>query len=114
MAKPVIPNPLERRHVLERKLDAARASKIAEAYLAEDRVIESIAFLRIAGASDRLDALRQRAIDSGDAFLLRELTRGQSGGITSAEWASLADHAAAAGKRLYEEDARRQSGRGEA
>ena len=95
MARSVIPNPLERRHVLEGKLDAARALKIAEAYLAENRVLESIAFLRIAGATDRLDA-RQSAIETGDPFLLREVARAQERAIVPAEWAGFAGAAAAA------------------
>lgn len=114
MARRVIPNPLERRHVLEGKLDAARALKIGEAYLAEDRIIESIAFLRIASAGDRLDELRRRAIETGDAFLLREVARAQERPAAPAEWAELVSGAAAAGKRLYEDDARRQLGRVEA
>jgi hypothetical protein len=111
MAKSVIPSPLERRHVLEGRLDPTRAARIAEAYLAENRSVEAIAFLALAGAEDRLDSLRAEAVSQGDAFLLREVARAQGRAIAGDEWAGLAAAATAAGKELYAEQARRQTDR---
>ena len=71
MAKSKIPNPLERRHLIERALSADRARAIAEDYINADRVFEAIDFLEKADAQDRLAELRNGAIESGDAFLLR-------------------------------------------
>ena len=50
MARSVVPNPLERRVLLEKQLDPAHALRIAEAYLAQDRAVEALAFLRRAEA----------------------------------------------------------------
>lgn len=111
MAKSLIPGPLERRHVLEGRLDPTRAARIADAYLAEGRSLEAIAFLVLAGAQDRLDALRAEAVSHGDAFLLREVARAQGRAIAGDEWATLAAAAMAAGKELYAEQARRQTDR---
>lgn len=113
MARSIIPSPLVRRHLLEQRLDAARALQIAEAYLAEERVVEAIAFLRQGGADERLAALRASACQEGDAFLLREVARAQGRPPEAQEWRALAEAAEAAGKTLYADDARRQVGRGE-
>jgi hypothetical protein len=111
VAKSVIPSPLERRHLLEQKLDPARALRIGEAYVAEDRLVEALAFLRIAGADAQLETLRARARESGDAFLLREVARAQDRAPAADEWRTVAEAADSAGKRLYADDARRQLGR---
>ena len=73
MAKSKIPDPLERRHLLERELPPAQALRLAEAYLAEGRTLEAVDFLRKAEAKDRLAALRAEAVAAGDSFLLRML-----------------------------------------
>lgn len=111
MARPVIPDPLERRHLLETNLDPTRALRVAEGYLAEGRSVEAIAFLRSAGASDRLTALRAQAVADGDAFLLREAANAVRSAPTPDEWRALAENAAAAGKDVYADQARRQLGR---
>jgi hypothetical protein len=111
MAKPKIPDPLERRHLLERELEPARACAIADAYLAADRSLEAVAFLRKAGARDRLEALEQEAVREGDAFLLREVAQALGRESDAALWRQLADAAAAAGKDRYVAEARRQAER---
>jgi hypothetical protein len=108
MAKSLIPNPLERRHLLERELEPARAVAIAEAYCAVDRALEAVAFLRKAGAKDRLEALVQEALREGDAFLLREAAQALGRAPDAALWRQLGDTAAAAGKDRYAAEARRQ------
>ena len=40
MANVKLPDPLARRHLLEGKLDAAKARELGEAYLAADRLSE--------------------------------------------------------------------------
>ena len=111
MAKAKIPDPLERRHLLERELEPARASAIADAYLAADRSLEAVAFLRKAGARDQLEALEQAAVREGDAFLLREVAQALGRESDAALWHQLADTAAAAGKDRYVAEARRQAER---
>jgi len=111
MAKPLIPGPLERRHLLERELEPARALAIADAYLAEARSLEAVAFLRKAGAQARLEALVEVALREGDAFLLREVAQALGREVEAALWHQLAEAAAAAGKDRYVAEARRQAER---
>jgi hypothetical protein len=114
MARKSIPDPLQRRVDLERKLDTARALRIAEGYLDAGRVQEAVAFLRKAGARDRLESLRDEAVGAGDVFLLREVAAALEEAPTAATWHALAEAAAAAGKERYAEEARRQAARLEA
>jgi hypothetical protein len=113
MAKSVVPNPLERRILLEKPLDGAHALRIAEAYLAGDRTVEALSFLRRAGAEERLSAILAEAIAAGDAFLVRETCSALGRSPTRTEWQAVAEAASAAGKLRYAEQARRQQGRGE-
>jgi len=113
VAQSRIPNPLERRHLVERELPPAQALRIAEAYLEEGRSVEALEFLRKAGAPERLGELRREAIEAGDAFLLRGVTAAGGAAPTREEWLALADAATAAGKLRYADEARRQAQRGE-
>ncbi len=113
MARSKIPGPLERRHIVERKLGAAQALRHAEAYLADGRRVEAIDFLRLAGASERLEALRREAVESGDVFLLRSVAAAIGAELEREEWLAIAETAAAAGKDRYAIEARRQADRGE-
>jgi hypothetical protein len=113
MARSMVPGPLERRILLEKSLDPAHALRIAEAYLAEERAVEALAFLRCAGAEDRLGAILANAIAAGDAFLVREACAAMGRSPTSTEWQTVAEAARTAGKLRYAEQAHRQQGRGE-
>ena len=113
MAKGKIPNPLERRHLVERELPPAQALAIAEAYLAENRSDEAADFLALAGAAERLAELRSEAVSSGDTFLLRTVAQLMEAPPGRAEWRRLAESAETAGKLRYAEEARRQAERGE-
>jgi hypothetical protein len=62
VARSKLPDPLSRRHLVERELPAAQALELANAYLGEGRRVEAVDFLRKAGAADRLAALRAEAI----------------------------------------------------
>jgi hypothetical protein len=108
LARNAIPDPLERRHLIERALDPARALAIAEAYLAAGRALEALAFLRKANAKDRLAALWQDALREGDPFLLREIGQALGREADVATWRQLEGAAAAAGKDRYAAEARRQ------
>jgi hypothetical protein len=108
LARNAIPDPLERRHLIERSLDPARALAIADAYEQEERAVEAVAFLRKANASDRLEALWRRALEAGDPFLLREVAQALGREPDAEAWRQLADVAAAAGKDRYAAEARRQ------
>lgn len=111
MAKVRLPDPLKRRHEVERNLDPARALALAEAYLAADRAVEAVAFLKKAGAQERLQALAEAAVEAGDAFLLREVSVALGSDPDARTWEALAARAEAAGKLMYAEEARRQAAR---
>lgn len=111
MARNRIPDPLKRRHLVERNQAPDQALAIGEAYLAEGRVFEALDFLRKAQAGERLAELRARAVSEGDAFLLRAVARADGTPPTHAEWSELGTAAAAAGKERYAADARRQAER---
>ena len=113
MAKSRIPNSLERRHLIERELPAEQALEIALAYLAQDRAPEAVIFLRKAGADDRLEALAEAAVESGDGFLLAEVSRVRHREPEPEVWERLADAARRLGKDLYAESALRQAQRAE-
>ena len=113
MARPKLPDPLSRRHLVERELPAPQALEIAETYLAEGRRVEAIDFLRKAGAGERLAALRAEAIGDGDAFLLRRIAESMAVAPTREEWSALAEAAERAGKERYAAEARRQTERRE-
>jgi hypothetical protein len=113
MARSQIPDPLTRRHLVERELPPAQALQIAEAYLAEGRRGEAVDFLRKAGAADRLEALRGEAIAEGDVFLLRQIADATAQPIGRNEWHAVARGAESAGKERYAAEARRQADRGE-
>jgi len=111
MAKKKLPDPLRRRHMVEREADPGRALQIAEAYLEEGRAIEAVAFLVKAEAREQLAALREQAVREGDAFLLREISAGLGEEPDAATWQALAEAAGAAGKDRYVAEARRQAAR---
>ena len=113
MAKTKIPGPIERRHLVEKELAPAQALAIAEAYLAEDRRLEAIDFLKLAEASAQLADLRERAIAEGDAFLLRAVAGLQGQPPARGDWQRLGEAAAARGLERYAVEARRQLERGD-
>jgi hypothetical protein len=113
MAKRAIPNPLERRHVIERELAADAALRLADAYLAEGRAWDAIGFLEKAGARDRLAALREHAIGEGDYFLVREISRVLGEDPGAARWRAVAAAATTAGKDRFAAEALRQAVRAE-
>ena len=107
MAKSKTPGPLQRRHLLEETLAAPRAKALAEAYLAEGRVFDALAFLAKAGETDRLRALQRDAVASGDLFLVREIAALLGEAPEADVWSDVARAAAAAGKERYATEADR-------
>jgi hypothetical protein len=111
--KSAIPNPLERRHLVERNATPEASLRLAEAYLAEGRAWEAIVFLQKADARDRLAELREEAIEAGDFFLVREFCRALGDEIPAAGWRATSEAAAAAGKERYAASAHRMAERAE-
>jgi hypothetical protein len=113
VGKSKIPGPIERRHLIEREISSAQALRYAEAYLAEGHEVDAVAFLVKAEATEQLDALRARAIEAGDAFLLRAVALETGVPTQPEEWKALAEGATRAGKERYAVEALRQAERGE-
>ena len=113
MARTSIPDPLARRHLLERALSSAQALSIAEAYLEADRLCDALSFLERVEDKSLLDGLREQAIESGDAFLLRAVGQAQGGDPPAHAWEQLAQAAESQGKVLYAEQARRHHAGGD-
>jgi hypothetical protein len=111
VAKDTLPNALERRHLIEKELSPEQARKLAEAYLAEERVVESLVFLRKAGADERLRELGGHAILEGDVFLMRQVAAALGGEPEGDDWRAAATAAQERGKLRYAADAERQAGR---
>ena len=101
---------MERRHLIEKDLDAARCTALAEAYLEEGRASDAVVFFAKAEDHDRLVAMADQAVADGDAFLLVELAKASERVIAGPErWMELAAAAEAAGKERYAEMARRHA-----
>jgi hypothetical protein len=113
VGKAKLPGPIERRHLIERDLSAAQALRYAELYLAEGLDGDAVSFLVKAEATDQLEALRGRAIEAGDAFLLRAVALETGVPPKAEEWKALAEGAKRAGKERYATEALRQAERGE-
>lgn len=111
MARTGIPNPLERRHLVERELPNDQAEAIADAYLAEERTEEAVVFLAKAGAQDRLRELWSAAAADGNVFPLREIARLLDSEPSAALWEQVALAARSSGKLVYAEAALRQASR---
>jgi hypothetical protein len=107
MAKAKTPDPLKRRHLVEEGLPAPRALALAEAYLAEGRVFDALAFLDKAGEKDRLRALQREAIASGDLFLVREIAPLLGEEPDAETWRHVARSATSSGKEHYAVEAER-------
>jgi hypothetical protein len=106
--KSALPDPLARRHELEKPLGAAEARAVGEAYLAQNRELEAIAFLKKANANDALEQLCRAAIERGDAFLLREANAALGREPDLASWQRLEGAAAMQGRDKYAAEAKRQ------
>lgn len=106
-----LPDPLKRRHLVEKDLDPKSALEIAEAYMDSERTVEAVDFFAKAKASARLDELREHAIASGDVFLFQSVVRATGETPDRESWSRLAEAADGAGKERYAVLARRQLGR---
>lgn len=104
-----LPDPLVRRHWLQKDMSASEALAVADAYLEEGRQMEAVAFLAKAEADDRLAELAEAAVAQGDAFLLRAVAQARRQEPEPAQWLALADAAERAGLAEYAHTARRQA-----
>lgn len=102
-----IPDPLKRRHLVEKEEDPAKCLALAEAYLETGRVIEALLFLQRADAQDRLDEVFEQGISEGDVFLVRETARIRGTEVDGRVWRRVAEAATRLGKARYAEDATR-------
>lgn len=109
MAKTAIPNPLKRRHLIEQEIDNDQCLAIADAYQAAGRHFEALQFLVKADAGERIAALADEAVGSGDAFLLKQVADAQNSDPGPDRWTKLAAAADERGFGRYAEMARRHA-----
>ena len=109
MANVKLPDPLARRHLLEGKIEPAKARSIGEAYLAAERELEAVDFLARAEASDALESLQAAALERGDVFLFRAVVSALGAAVEPATWERLAEVAATAGRERDAETAKRMA-----
>lgn len=107
MAKVKLPDPLARRHLLEGKIDPAKARAIGEAYVAADREMEAIDFLARGDANDVLESIQGTALERGDVFLFRAAVGAADTAVDAATWTRLAEAAERAGRERDAETAKR-------
>jgi hypothetical protein len=109
MAKPAVPDPMARRHLIEKEMESSQSLALAETYLADGRASEAVVFLVKAGADDRIGDLMEQAVSEGDAFLLKQIVDASRRECAPERWLALADAAEAVGKQRYAEMARRHA-----
>ncbi len=102
-----LPDPLRRRDILfgadtpkEVLLEHARA------YEEADKLDEALQFYAEAADRPGLERVRAKAIEAGDAFILKAVARAMPELVAEADWKSLIARADALGKELYAEQAR--------
>lgn len=113
MARTAIPNPLERRHLIERDTAPEQSRKLAALYLAEGRDWDAIAFLNKAGDREGLASMREVAVAAGDTFLVREVTRVLRDEVSAETWRRVAQVATEVGKERFAAQATRLAERAE-
>jgi hypothetical protein len=109
--KSTLPDALARRLLIEKELSAAHALRLAEAYLEEERVVESLLFLKKANATDRLRTIGEQAKLDGDVFLMRQVASLLEELPSGEDWRAAASVAQERGKLRYAADAERQAAR---
>jgi hypothetical protein len=101
-----LPRPLARRDVLYgRDTPKAELVALARAYLDRDLVFDAADFFCQARDAEGLQAIRERALESGDAFLLRRVEEALPRLVSEADWDALARRARELGKETYAERA---------
>lgn len=105
MATTKLPDPLAKRHLLEAQQEPSRAKALADAYLAREREIEAIDFLKQAGDTVALERLEAAAVERGDVFLMRKVSQALARDPSPERWRALADAARRAGRERDAESA---------
>lgn len=102
-----LPDPLKRRDILfgadtpkEVLLEYART------YEEADKLDEALQFYAEAVDRPGLERVKTKAIEAGDAFILKAVARAIPELVAEADWKSLISRAESLGKELYAEQAR--------
>ena len=103
-----LPRPLARRESLYGVGTPREALvQLAEAYLDRDLVFDAVEFFAQARDREGLARVRSRAIEAGDAFLLRRVQEMMPDLVPDSDWQELARAAHSLGKETYAERARK-------
>ena len=107
MAKTKHPDPLSRRHLLEREIEPSKASAIAKAYLDEGREIEAIDFFAKLEDRGALEKIQSVAVERGDVFLMKAASAGLGEEPSAERWKKLGERAGELGRVRDAESAQR-------
>ena len=102
-----LPDPLKRRDILF-GVDTPKEVLVeyARAYEEADKLDEALQFYAEAADRPGLERVRAKAIETGDAFILKAVARAMPELVAEGDWKSLIARAEALGKELYAEQAR--------
>ncbi|MHC4915336.1 MAG: hypothetical protein ACYTGB_07570 [Planctomycetota bacterium] len=102
-----IPDPLKRREVLYGETPPEVLVEHGKAYEEEGKIDEALQFYTYAKDAEGLRRVKVKAIEMGDAFLLKAVARELPDDVGEADWQSLITNAEKLGKELYAEQARK-------
>ncbi len=97
-----LPRPLRRRDILYGvSTPAEELAALGPAYFEQDMLFDAADFFVEARDREGLSRIRERAIETGDAFLLGRVRDGLPELVSDQDWKDLARNAAASGKEAY-------------
>ena len=97
-----LPRPLARRNVLYNpETPREKLVELGRAYLEQDLVFDAADFFCEARDREGLEAIKARACEMGDAFLLRQVQTAAPDLVSGADWDVLARRAKELGKDNY-------------
>ena len=100
------PDALEKKDLLYGKaFDEEKLNDCAEGFLADNRLCEALEFFQVAKNTSGIEKILQKALQSGDLFLLQQSCRALGRKPSDDELQKVKQSAAAAGKSRHAENA---------
>lgn len=102
-------SPLKKREILySAEVTVEEKTEWGRRYLAAGRMVDALDFFVEAGSRTDLEEMRRKAVEEGDAFILRAIERVAPELVDESHWQALANTARTLGKTVFAE----QAGRG--
>ncbi len=102
-----IPDPLKRREVLYGESPAESLVEHGKAYEEEGKIDEALQFYTYAKDAEGLRRVKRKAIETGNAFLLKAVARELPDEVGEDDWKMLITSAEKLGMELYAEQGRK-------